>query len=527
MGSVHPGLIHELRSLGADQVGGGGVELDQEEHGDVLPGVDPNAVLLPADVTATRVPVWAARLTTAAVAIEDERRAGQKLFLDNWAIRRFPRPRSPDYKTTHRHLSPFELPFTSTGTVARVRLLRQGPFALLCTGTALNAIGSWAAIIAIWGFASSNFHASPTQIALLGLAWSAPGALIGPLAGVPVDRFGPRAVLLASDAVGAGTALAMAAAHSFGMLAALAFGSGLVEAAGLPAGQSLPPRLVDDEDLLQANALLSMADQSATVFGPLLAAAVIAGLEVQAAFYVDAITFVVGAISILPLRLRPLNTPPKRESVWREVRAGLRLAWSTPAVRRTLALAAAAFASWGAFFVLEPLYVRDVLHRSAALLGLFQTAFGIGLLTTTALLPRFGDRVASVRALSVSVAVSGVAAAAYVGTHLIAVAFVGVVAWGVDMAFFLPPMQVLLQRATPAGAHGRILALSSTADGVANVIAIPLTGVCVQVLGVRGSGALVGALAVVAGLAGWVIQRRAEGGLAFGSMPRTTQRGRG
>ncbi len=389
-------------------------------------------------------------------------------------------------------------------------MLRRWPFALLCAGSALNAIGSWAALIAIWGFASSQFHASATQIALLGLAWSAPAAVLGPLAGVPVDRFGPKRVLVTSDLLGAVTALAMAAAHSFGMLAGLAFGSGLVQAAGLPAGQSLPPRLVDDADLLQANALLAMADQSAIVLGPLVAAAVIASVDVRAAFYVDAITFVVGALSVLPLRLRPLTAPPVRESAWREVRAGLRLAWSTPAVRRTLALAGTAFATWGAFFVLEPLYVRDVLHRSSALLGLFQTAFGVGLLVTTALLPRLGDRLASVRALAVSVALSGVAAATYVGTHSVAVAFVGVVAWGVDVAFFLPPMQVVLQRATPTAAHGRILALSSTADGVANMVAIPLAGVCVGLLGVRATGALVGALAVVAGIAGWVAQQRAE-----------------
>ena len=366
------------------------------------------------------------------------------------------------------------------------RLLRQGRFALLCAGSALNAIGSWAAIIAIWGFASAHFHASSVQIALLGLAWSAPAALVGPLAGVPEDRFGPRVVLAASDAAGAAAAVAMASTHSFGVLAALAFGSGLVRAAGTPAGQSLPPRLVDDADLLQANSLLAMADQSAIVLGP--------------------ITFVVGALSVLPLRLRPLATQVGKTSLSGDLRAGLLLARSTPVVRRTLALAAVVFASWGAFFVLEPLYVRDVLHRTPALLGLFQTAWGAGLLVTTALLHRIGDRLASVRAIAVSVAVSGVAAATYVGTHILAVAFVGVVAWGVAVAFFLPPMQVVLQRAAPTAAHGRILALSSTANGVANVVAIPLAGLCAGLLGVEVTGALVGALAVVAGLAGWAAE---------------------
>ena len=172
----------------------------------------------------------------------------------------------------------------------------------------LDAIGSWAAIIAIWGFASSHFHANSIQIALLGLAWSAPGALVGPLAGVRWTGSVPEWSWW-HRTHGRGDRRGHGSAHSFGMLAALAFGSGLVQAAGDPAGRSLPPRLVDDADLLQANSLLAMADQSAIVLGPLVAAAVIADVSVQAAFYVDAITFVVGALLVLPLRLRPWPRP--------------------------------------------------------------------------------------------------------------------------------------------------------------------------------------------------------------------------
>lgn len=73
-----------------------------------------------------------------------------------------------------------------------MRLLRQRPFARLFAGAALNAIGSWATLIALWGYAGAHFHVGPDAIALLGLAWCAPAALLSPLAGVPVDRLGPR-----------------------------------------------------------------------------------------------------------------------------------------------------------------------------------------------------------------------------------------------------------------------------------------------------------------------------------------------
>ena len=390
-----------------------------------------------------------------------------------------------------------------------MRLVRRGPFALLFFGSALNAIGTWATLIALWGYAAYRFHVGPGAIAVLGLAWSAPGALVSPFAGLPIDRLGPKRVLIASNLLGVATSLAMAAAGRFSTLAVLAIGAGVVQAFGRPAAMSLPARLVDDEDLLAANSLLGAAEQSAIVFGPLVGAAAISLWGVRAPFLFDAATFVAGALVVWPLRLSPVHPAPPLP-VRQELARGLALARAIPEVRRTLLLAGAVFCSWGAFFVLEPLYVRDVLHRSPAVLGLFQTAFGVGLFGTTLLLPRIGDRVASVRALSISVAVSGLAAAVYVGTHVLAVAFVGVFVWGVDVAFFFPPMQTLLQRVTPVEAHGRVLALASTLDGVGNLAGIPLTGVIVALIGVPATGAVVGGFALTAGAVGWRVDRRAR-----------------
>ncbi|MGH8919830.1 MAG: MFS transporter, partial [Actinomycetes bacterium] len=138
----------------------------------------------------------------------------------------------------------------------------------------------------------------------------------------------------------------------------------------------------------------------------------------------------------------------------------------------------------------------------------FQTAFGTGLVLTSLALPRLerllGDRLVSVRGLAIAVSVSGLAAATYVGTHSLVVAFVGVFVWGADVAFFLPPMQTLLQRYTPGYAHGRVLALASAADGVGNLVTIPLAGVVVGAVGVSLTGAIVGAAAVVVGAGAWL-----------------------
>ena len=380
-------------------------------------------------------------------------------------------------------------------------LLRSRQFFLLFVGEAINGIGGWAALIALWGYAAYKFDSGPTEIAWLGLAWSAPAALIGPFVGVPIDRVGPRRVLVWAYAAASVIALCMAFSTTYAQLLAWSVVYGVTVAFSHPAGASLPPRLVDDADLLPANALLGAAQESAIVFGPLLAAGVIAVWGVRAAFLADAMTYWIGIAVLLPLRLREVPVAV-RTRVRTEIAEGVRIARREPVVRFTLVISAAVFLCWSAFLVVEPIYVRETLHRSATLLGLFQTAFGVGMVGTGLLLPRLGDRVATPRALAVSVLLSGFTAVAYVGTRWIAVAFVGVFLWGVDVAFFSAPSRTLLQRATPVSAHGRVLSLFNTVESWVAMLAIPLAGLVASAVGVQGLAFIVAAIAATAGLIG-------------------------
>jgi predicted MFS family arabinose efflux permease len=382
-----------------------------------------------------------------------------------------------------------------------MHLFRDRRFALLFIGQAVNGIGSWAALIAMWGFAAYKFDSGGTQIALLGLTWSAPGALLGPLLGVPVDRLGPRRVLIVAYLAAAVAAAAMSMTRSFGQLAAVATVYGLCKAFTMPAADALPPRIVAPKDLLAANALLGAAHESAIVFGPLVAAGAIAVAGLKAAFLVDAATYLVGAAAVVPLVLAPV-APRPRTRLRTELAEGLRLAATRPLLRYVLTLSSAVFLTWGAFVVIEPLYARDVLHRSASQFALFQVAFGVGLVLTGLALPRLGERVAGVRTLALAVVLSGLTAGLYVGTHSLLLAYVGVFLWGVDVAFFAAPSRTLLQRGAPVYAHGRVLALYRTAHSMADVVALPLTGLLVSGVGVQRAGIMVAGVATSAGLIG-------------------------
>lgn len=382
-----------------------------------------------------------------------------------------------------------------------MHLLRQRRFALLLSGLAVNAIGSWTSLIAIWGYATYRYHAGPGIVALLVACWSGPSALLGPLAGTPIDRFGPRRVLLTGYLATAVVAIVMAVSTTLGALIALVTIYGVLRAFSIPAADALPPRVVAPDDLLAANALFGSCEQLAIVIGPLAASIAIGVAGVRAAFFFDAMTYLVGFAAVSGVQLSsadgrtgdPTGDPSGDLSgVW----AGVAALWASKSLRVVLALATVTFVMWGGFAVIEPLYVRQVLHRPPSQLGLFQVAFGLGLVTTSLLVPRFGERAIGVRPLSMCVIGSATGSLLYVGSHSIVVAYAGVTLWGISGAFFWAPTITMLQRGAPVHVHGRVLGAFRALNGWTNLLSLPLIGVTAAAWGVRTAAGIIAALVI-------------------------------
>src|SRR5215470_11780298 len=178
---------------------------------------------------------------------------------------------------------------------ADVDVLRARGFPILLVGETVNAIGNWIAVIAIWGFASFRFDADAGDLALLFVVLSLPGALLGPLLGVPIDRLGPRRTLLVANLLGVVDALALTQADSYLQIVLLALPLGLIEAFAAASLDAIPPRLVPTDQLVAANALLGGAQDVAIVIGPIVAALVNEQWGLRGAFLADAATFLFAA----------------------------------------------------------------------------------------------------------------------------------------------------------------------------------------------------------------------------------------
>lgn len=361
-----------------------------------------------------------------------------------------------------------------------MNLFRDRRFLLLTVGHALNGIGSWAGLIAIWGYAAYHFDLGSTELGLLAGAWGVPPVLLAPLAGVVVDRVGPRRVAVAGDLFNAVVALVLTTADDLRTLLVLATLHGVGKAFTAPAYATLPSRVVPPEQLFAANALFSAAADLALVLGPVVAAGVIAVAGPDVAFWVDAATYVLAAGTTLPLRPRVVAPPTASTSARADVLELLAVVRD----RRISPLFALGFSLWlafGTFLVLEPVFVRDVLQAPVTTFALLQTAFGVGLVVTGFLLPRVAHRLASVSAMSVVMALAGLAALCYAGTNVVPVAFAGSLLWGGCVALFSAPSRTLLMRRTPESAHGRALGAWQAANSLGQVLPAAVVPVVVGV----------------------------------------------
>ncbi|MGE3621285.1 MAG: MFS transporter, partial [Acidimicrobiia bacterium] len=375
---------------------------------------------------------------------------------------------------------------------------------------ALSAIGSWATLITVWGYAAYEYDATAAEVSYFGLAFAIPAVVLGPLVGTIIDRIGPRATLAVAKVVGVVAALALLTADDFRSLALLSALHGAASAFSLPALQSMPPRLVGDDHLARTNALVSLTDELAIVLGPAAAGIGIAAFGFKGAFLFDACTYALGLVVLPLVRLHEpqgkVDTdPPVR---LRDALEGWRLIARTDLLRRTVACTFAVHLLYGLALLAEPLYVRDVLHRSEDVFAALQTSFGIFLVAGGLIAARLGDRLASFGWVALGVAASGASALLYLSTPSIVVAVVGVALWGVATAVISGPSRTLLQRGSPEAAHGRVISADFVAANGAELLGIAFAGVLIGRFGVPWAVALLAAPIGAATLALAVGERR-------------------
>ncbi len=287
--------------------------------------------------------------------------------------------------------------FSYVRRVRFARALRSRPFTLVWSGQTISALGDGVTITAL-AWQVLILTRSGTAMGVVLIAETTPRVLFLLLGGVVADRFSRRRVLLWSDAirgVAVGTIALLGQMNLLALWHLIVLGAifGLASAFFIPAYSSIPPQLVDAEQLPAANALNGLSRQMSQLFGPALGAACVALTGPSAAFAIDALSFGVSAICLAVVRIPPLSKIAQDDprarglgGVAADIREGLGYVMRSPWLWVTIAIASLGNVGWAPMQVALPKLIHDVYRQDVRLLGATGTAIAAGSIITTVLI---------------------------------------------------------------------------------------------------------------------------------------------
>jgi MFS family permease len=397
--------------------------------------------------------------------------------------------------------------------------------------TAQNAI--WYGIVVL---VQQRSHSS-TLLSLAVLTLIIPSVIFGVLAGVYVDRWDKRLVLIATNVIRGLIALtyglfSLMPALPIASLFAINFLFSTVGQFFAPAETAMIPTVVPRSRLLQANSLFHLTFTASqliglVVLGPLLAKVV----GVDGLFVTMAIAIVLCGALVWPLpSSRGAHAPGSPSSgeqavrgVWRDVK----VIWQFVMRERVVALA---MIQWtiGAILglvvaTLVPGFAEELLHVKPEDAVFVMAPAGIGMVVGTALLNRWGERLdrhflTNVGLFTVAVCLGltgGLAMVTQVATNgnppmielrvlgQVSVLVLPVMALALIAGFgfvaIMVPAQTFLQERAPVELRGRVFAVQLMLSNFASIVPLLLLGGLADLIGVDRTLLLIGVLIAVAG----------------------------
>ena len=313
-----------------------------------------------------------------------------------------------------------------------LRVFGSQAFFRLWIAQVVSSLGDWLGFLAITILAASVGGGSGgTAVGLVMAARIIPGFFLAPVAGVMIDRWDRKKVMVTCDVGRAAVVVMLPLVHS---VTGLVLASLVLEVGTLlwsPAKEASVPNIVPTERLTSANSLSLSA-----AYGTFPVAAVLFAVLAQVsqalshidllhflhtdqealAFYVDGATFLVSAlvISTLPLHTRRRERNGNSDKrvdfaqTFRELGEGWHFIFVNPIVRAVNLGLAIGLIGGGMVVPLGSIFSKDVLGAGAAGYGLFITALGFGVAAGVITLSLTQGRLSKVSVFELSLLGSGV-----------------------------------------------------------------------------------------------------------------------
>jgi hypothetical protein len=365
----------------------------------------------------------------------------------------------------------------------------------------ISSVGDWLYLAAL----PILIYQATRDVALVGVLAAGrllPWLILSMPAGIVVDLVPTRALLLVTETLRAALMLLIAvlvlihAPLASALVATIA--AACASTFAMPAFGRLVPEIArDTEQLGRANVVASAFDSLACIFGPAIAAVLIASSSLGLAFLVNGLSF--AAIVVVLVRIAPHGGATKRHQIATASLARPPALWSrlARAILRPLSIDAAVSFAAGFLMVMPVLAVASLGGADDVLAGLLSLAGGVGGIAGAGAAAAFVN--GRFRAgMSIAVAIATFGSFTIAGGSSAAIVAIGVGVLGAAVVALDTLNMTHVQRAVDAAMLGRALGLIHTSAAVWVILGSLVPSVLVDALGfpavALGAGLLIFAL---------------------------------
>jgi MFS family permease len=338
-------------------------------------------------------------------------------------------------------------------------LFRNRSFTLMWSGQLVSTIGS-----ALTSLAASilvyRLTDSALSVGLMLMATAAPSLLIGLIAGVFVDRYDRKKIMIAADVIRGVLVVLIPFLLPSGIawLYIIVMLSSAVGQFYDPAHDSMLPEIATDEELAAANSLMAISSFGATAVGFAASGLIASQFSIEWAFYIDAATFVVSAVCILLLRVAHFEATEKTsvEMVKRNLKIGARFLLDTPILRSMFFIYAFIFVLFGLQNALLLPFSLNALHSTEFQYSLVEGMQAVGFVVGSFLMARLADRLQQGQWIVLSFVGMGLFSTLFSIGQTLPIALVMMTLVGWINAPSVIARQLVIQRNTPRELRGRV-----------------------------------------------------------------------
>lgn len=264
--------------------------------------------------------------------------------------------------------------------------LRHRNFRLFWFGQMISLIGTWMQNIG-QDWLVLKLTNSAFLLGVVSALQFLPMLFLSLFAGVVIDRFTKRKILIFTQTSLMVTALALATLTALNIInyweiLVLATIVGFINTIDNPARQSFIIDLVGKEDLMNAISLNSSIFNAARIIGPGIAGVLIGLLGYALCFYLNALSFiaVITGLILIDVKVSKSRAMLKREDVISDIKEGLLYIKNTPIIFATILMMAVLSTFAINFNVLVPVFAKNILNQNSTGYGFLMSSMGVGAL---------------------------------------------------------------------------------------------------------------------------------------------------